>query len=169
MDCSSPGSPAYWISQAGILGCHLLLQGIISTQGLNLCLLHWQVDSLPLSHLGSSWCCLPYFILPFCGNPTKTLASAFACPCLPPPDHPGVYPCGPAWQAMSPVSRTCEYNKLDFPDSLIYFLLWQPLTDHFIKKKRKIKHKFPTYVSDFNAALFTHTLLSSYTEPLAIP
>ena len=31
--------------------CHALLQGIFSTQGLNLCLLcllHWQLDSLPL-------------------------------------------------------------------------------------------------------------------------
>ena len=31
-------------------GCHALLQGIFLTQGLNLrllCLLHWQVDSLP--------------------------------------------------------------------------------------------------------------------------
>ena len=35
------------------LGCHFLLQGIFPTQGLNLCLLHWRVDSLPLSHLGS--------------------------------------------------------------------------------------------------------------------
>ena len=37
-------------------GCHFLLQGIFSLQGSNLCLLHllhWQVDSLPLSHLGS--------------------------------------------------------------------------------------------------------------------
>ena len=36
------------------LGCHFL-QGIFPTQELNphvLCLLHWQVDSLPLSHLG---------------------------------------------------------------------------------------------------------------------
>ena len=30
-----------------------LLQGIVPTQGLNLSLLHWQVDSLPLSHQGS--------------------------------------------------------------------------------------------------------------------
>ena len=30
--------------------CHFLLQGILLTQGLNLCLLHWQVDSLPLNH-----------------------------------------------------------------------------------------------------------------------
>ena len=35
--------------------CHSLLQGILPTQGLNqlLQLLHWQADSLPLSHLGS--------------------------------------------------------------------------------------------------------------------
>ena len=34
--------------------CHFLLQGIFPTQGSNLCLLrllHWQADSLPLSHL----------------------------------------------------------------------------------------------------------------------
>ena len=30
-------------------GCHFLLQGIFPTQELNLQLLHWQVDSLPLS------------------------------------------------------------------------------------------------------------------------
>ena len=38
------------------VGCHFLLQWIFPTQGLNLrllCLLHWQVDSLPLCHLGS--------------------------------------------------------------------------------------------------------------------
>ena len=37
-------------------GCHFLLQGIFPTQGSNqhlLFLLHWQVDSLLLSHLGS--------------------------------------------------------------------------------------------------------------------
>ena len=37
-------------------GCHFLHQGIFPTQGSNphlLCLLHWQVGSLPLSHLGS--------------------------------------------------------------------------------------------------------------------
>ena len=36
-------------------GYHFLLQGIFLTQGLNPCLpclMHWQVDSLPLSHLG---------------------------------------------------------------------------------------------------------------------
>ena len=33
--------------------CHFLLQGIFPTQGSNWCLLHWQVDSLLLSHQGS--------------------------------------------------------------------------------------------------------------------
>ena len=40
------------------MGCCFLVWGIFSTQGSNLCLLyllHWQVDSLPLSHLGSPW------------------------------------------------------------------------------------------------------------------
>ena len=32
--------------------CHFLLQGIFLSQGLNLCLLQWQADSLLLSHQG---------------------------------------------------------------------------------------------------------------------
>ena len=35
------------------VGCHFLHQGIFLKQGLNLHLLHWQVGSLPLSHLES--------------------------------------------------------------------------------------------------------------------
>ena len=35
------------------MGCHFLLQGIFPTQGSNRGLLHWQLDSLPLSHQGS--------------------------------------------------------------------------------------------------------------------
>ena len=35
------------------VGCHSLLQGIFLTQGFNPRLLHWQVNSLPLSHQGS--------------------------------------------------------------------------------------------------------------------
>ena len=34
-------------------GCHFLLPGIFPTQGWNPHLLHWQADSLPLSHLGN--------------------------------------------------------------------------------------------------------------------
>ena len=40
------------------VSCHFLLQGIFLTQRLNLSLLHllhWQADSLPLSHLGSEY------------------------------------------------------------------------------------------------------------------
>ena len=35
------------------VGCHSLLQRIFPTQGLNLHLLHWRADSLPLSLQGS--------------------------------------------------------------------------------------------------------------------
>ena len=34
------------------VGCYFLLQDILLTQGSNLSLLHWQVDSLPVNHLG---------------------------------------------------------------------------------------------------------------------
>ena len=55
VDCSLPGSSIHAIFQARILECHFLLQGIIPTQGWNLCLLcllHWQADSLPLAPPG---------------------------------------------------------------------------------------------------------------------
>ena len=35
------------------VGCHAFLQGFFPARGLNLCPLHWQVDSLPLHHRGS--------------------------------------------------------------------------------------------------------------------
>ena len=60
------------------VGCHVLLQGIFPTQGSNLGLLHWQVDSLTLRATGEAhpyctilqfWTCLPvclhYEILSF--------------------------------------------------------------------------------------------------------
>ena len=55
MDCSPPGSSVHGILQARILEwvCHFLLQEIFPTQELNLCLLHWQADSSPLSHQAS--------------------------------------------------------------------------------------------------------------------
>ena len=36
-----------------VVGCYFLFQGIFLILGLNPCLLHWQADSLPLSHSGS--------------------------------------------------------------------------------------------------------------------
>ena len=63
MDCSPPGSSVHGDSPGKNIGvgCRALLQGIFPTQGLYLGLLHWQVDSLPLSHLGS-----PSLYLFFC-------------------------------------------------------------------------------------------------------
>ena len=48
--------PWYFPGKNTGVGCHLLLQGIFLAQGSNLCLLHWQAGSLPLSHLGSPSC-----------------------------------------------------------------------------------------------------------------
>ena len=41
--------------------CHFLLEGVFLTQGSNIHLLHWQADSLPLSHQGS-----PYIYIHVC-------------------------------------------------------------------------------------------------------
>jgi len=50
-----PGSSVHGISQTRILEwvAHFLPQGIFLTQGPNPCPLHWQAESLPLSHRGS--------------------------------------------------------------------------------------------------------------------
>ena len=39
------------------VGCHFLLRGIFLIQWSNLWLLHWQADSLPLSHQGNPYIC----------------------------------------------------------------------------------------------------------------
>ena len=41
------------------MDCQAHLQGIFLTQGSNPCLLHWQQNSLPLSHQGSQTFVLP--------------------------------------------------------------------------------------------------------------
>ena len=54
--CSPPGSslcPWDFPGKNAGMGCHFLLQGMFPTQGSNIRLLHWQADSLALSHLGS--------------------------------------------------------------------------------------------------------------------
>ena len=48
------------------VGCHFLVQGIFPNQGLNSCLLHWQADSLPLSHLGGCYIVCPSPSICFC-------------------------------------------------------------------------------------------------------
>ena len=55
MDYSLPGSFVHRDSpgkNTGV-GCHALFLGIFPAQWSNLSLLHWQADSLPLSHPGS--------------------------------------------------------------------------------------------------------------------
>ena len=56
MDCSPPGSSVHGILQARILEwvAIFISRGIFLTQRLNLYILHWQADSLPLSHQGNS-------------------------------------------------------------------------------------------------------------------
>ena len=59
-DCSLPGSSVQGVIPARILECGAISssRGIFSIQGSNpqlLELLHWQADSLPLSHLGSPY------------------------------------------------------------------------------------------------------------------
>ena len=61
MDCSPPGSSVHGIFQARILEQVAISysRGIFPTQESNQCLLnllHWQADSLPLSHLGAEPC-----------------------------------------------------------------------------------------------------------------
>ena len=82
MDCSPQAPLSMGFSRQEYLDCHFLLQGIFPTQGSNSSLLHWLVESLPLSYLGSpndpifihyyelkstfqiSWFCLMFFPVP---------------------------------------------------------------------------------------------------------
>ena len=56
MDCSLLLSPWDFPGKNTGVDCHLLLQGILPTQGLNPHLLHWQADSLSTSVTSK---CLP--------------------------------------------------------------------------------------------------------------
>ena len=76
------------------VGCHFLLHGIFLTQGWNLCLLrllHWQLNSLPQSHLGSpsvsllwlrnsSSACKECWVLVLA--PTRVCAHVCVCVCV---------------------------------------------------------------------------------------
>ena len=67
IDCSPPGSSVHRISQARILGCHFLLQGIFLIQGMNPRFLHWQAESLAVSHQGCPvHCCLAILYITVC-------------------------------------------------------------------------------------------------------
>ena len=89
MDCSPPGSSVHDIfpgRNTGV-GCHFLLQRIFLTQRLDLRLLHllhWQVGSLPLHHLGSLNLDRPFF--PPSITPAPSIEHIVSP--LPPPPHP---------------------------------------------------------------------------------
>ena len=51
--CNPVNGPGDFPGKNTGVGCHFFLQGIFPTQESNLRLLQWQVDSLPLRHLGS--------------------------------------------------------------------------------------------------------------------
>ena len=81
--CDFPGN------KTGV-GCHYLLQGILPSQGLNLCLLHWLTDSSPLSPSFSILFHIPH-ILNHCLNVviltlSPSVLSSSGCSGLPLPD-----------------------------------------------------------------------------------
>ena len=47
----APLSMGFFSGKNTGVDCHFFLQGIFLIQGLNPCLLHWQANSLPVSHL----------------------------------------------------------------------------------------------------------------------
>ena len=59
LESNLPGILCLWDfpSKNTGVGCHFLLQGIFLTQGSNLCLLIWQMDSLLQRHHGSPYLC----------------------------------------------------------------------------------------------------------------
>ena len=86
MNCSPQAPLSMGFSRQEYLDCHFLLQGIFPAQGSNSSLLHWLVDSLPLSHLGSPND--PIFIHYYELKPTfyadfLVLPSVLSCPRIP--------------------------------------------------------------------------------------
>ena len=73
-DCSPPDSSFHGISQARTLewvAISFCRGSVFLIQGLNSHLLHWQVDSLPLSHLGSPVSTVYYVVLTSWGKSSK--------------------------------------------------------------------------------------------------
>ena len=72
-----------WAPRAGSVAvghgpCCSVMQGIFPDQGLNLCLLHWQADSLPLSHQGSP-ISHHFFVFSFCNDDCSDLCVSHTC------------------------------------------------------------------------------------------
>ena len=79
MDCSPPGSLSMGFPrQEHWSGLPFPPLGIFPTQGLTLCLQHWQADSLPLSHLGGPELTVEGFIISLLQ--IKQLQSDFSLP-----------------------------------------------------------------------------------------
>ena len=119
------------------VGCHFLLQGICPTQGLNLHLpglLHWQVDSLPLHHLGSPKVS-PVVLKSLCG-----VSTSYNSPPLSPPSHMASllssYTCGrsiPSARVLVPppdVYMACFLTSFKY--LLKYHFLSEARCDHLI-------------------------------------
>ena len=122
-------------------GCHFLLQGIFLTQVSNPCLLSWQVDSLPLYHLGStgtpSVCVIiTQSCLILCNQASLSMGFSrqeywSGLPCPPPGDlpDPEIEPRSPALQADSlpyeppgkPVTPSMYCYFCNFLSSQIHF------------------------------------------------
>ena len=81
MDCSPPGSSVHGISRARILERVAISFSRASSQprDRNLHLLHWQVDSLPLSHQGSPHLELLYVLITM-----LSISQTFVCIHFPP-------------------------------------------------------------------------------------
>ena len=90
------------------VGCHFFLQGIFPIQRLNLCLLHWQADSLPLSHQFSSvqFSCVQ-FSRSVVSDSLRPHESQHTRPPCPSPT-PGVYPnsCPSSWWCHPAISSS---------------------------------------------------------------
>ena len=87
MDCSPPGSSVPGIILARILECIAMLssQGIFPTQGSHLHLLHCQMDSLSLSHLGSLFIWLLLLLLLSCFSRVRLFMSPWTAAYQAPP------------------------------------------------------------------------------------
>ena len=136
MDCSPPGSSVPGITPVRILEWVAISfsRGIFPTQELNLHLLHWQADSLPLSHQGSPSCLKGSLKVQ---NPRACLMRLFG--------KKGlttiwvflfVYFAAPAWlvgswfldQGLNPGSRQCKHEILttELPVNSHYHLSLKP-------------------------------------------
>ena len=63
--CSGVAASGLWSTSSVMEGYGFSCseaRGILRDQGLNLCLLNWQVDSLPLNHQRSPINCLDFFL-----------------------------------------------------------------------------------------------------------